>query len=198
MTVYLIRHAQSEGNIGLRTTIHSDIRLSAEGEKQAEELAAKTDFCPQLIVMSPFLRARQTAMPLCRKYPAVPTEIWPVEEFTFLDADRCNNTTPEERRPWVEAYFKRNDPDYVDGKGAESFAMLLARAEDMLTRLRALPAENTTLVITHGNFIRATMLLLTRSAPLLPAEILRLPVPENTSLTDITPFLRADGAQSCK
>ena len=127
-----------------------------------------------LIVVSPFVRTRQTAEPLRQKYPDVPVEEWPVQEFSFLDADRCADTTQEERRPLAEAYFARNDPDYVDGKDAESFNQLLARVDDMLTRLRALPGENKTVVFTHGNFMRAARLR---------------PAAENTEIVDITSYL---------
>ena len=124
MTVYLIRHAESVSNAGERTASHGGAELSSEGRRQAE--AARIGFRPDLIVVSPFVRSRQTAEPLRQKYPDVPVEEWPVQEFSFLDADRCADTTQEERRPLAEAYFARNDPDYVDGKDAESFNQLLA------------------------------------------------------------------------
>ena len=160
MTVYLIRHAESVSNAGERTASHGGAELSSEGRRQAEALTARIGFRPDLIVVSPFVRTRQTA------------EEWPVQEFSFLDADRCADTTQEERRPLAEAYFARNDPDYVDGKDAESFNQLLARVDDMLTRLRALPGENKTVVFTHGNFMRAARLRL-GGGPFSMTEFLR-------------------------
>ncbi len=90
-----------------------------------------------------------------------------MQEFSFLDADRCNNTTQEERLPWVEAYFARNDPDYVDGRDAESFNQMLSRVDDMLARLRKLRKRNV-IVFSHGNFMRAVMLRLRNLPPELP------------------------------
>ena len=99
MTVYLIRHAESVSNAGERTASHGGAELSSEGRRQAEALTARIGFRPDLIVVSPFVRTRQTAEPLRQKYPDVPVEEWPVQEFSFLDADRCADTTQEERRP---------------------------------------------------------------------------------------------------
>ena len=188
MTVYLIRHAESVSNAGDRPASHGGAELSSEGRRQAEALTARIGFRPDLIVVSPFVRTRQTAEPLRQKYPDVPVEEWPVQEFSFLDADRCADTTQEERRPLAEAYFARNDPDYVDGKDAESFNQLLARVDDMLTRLRALPGENKTVVFTHGNFMRAERLRL-GGGPFSMTEFLRQPAAENTEIVDITSYL---------
>ena len=168
MTVYLIRHAESVSNAGERTASHGGAELSSEGRRQAEALTARIGFRPDLIVVSPFVRTRQTAEPLRQKYPDVPVEEWPVQEFSFLDADRC--------------------PDYVDGKDAESFNQLLARVDDMLTRLRALPGKNKTVVFTHGNFMRAARLRL-GGGPLSMTEFLRQPAAENTEIVDITSYL---------
>lgn len=90
MTVYLIRHAESVSNAGERTASHGGAELSSEGRRQAEALTARIGFRPDLIVVSPFVRTRQTAEPLRQKYPDVPVEEWPVQEFSFLDADRVS------------------------------------------------------------------------------------------------------------
>mgnify|MGYP003239349145 CR=1 FL=1 len=132
----------------------------SEGRRQAEALTARIGFRPDLIVVSPFVRTRQTAEPLRQKYPDVPVEEWPVQEFSFLDADRCADTTQEERRPLAEVYFARNDPDYVDG----------------------------TVVFTHGNFMRAARLRL-GGGPFSMTEFLRQPAAENTEIVDITSYL---------
>ena len=71
---------------------------------------------------------------------------------------------------------------------AESFNQLLARVDDMLTRLRALPGENKTVVFTHGNFMRAARLRL-GGGPFSMTEFLRRPAAENTEIVDITSYL---------
>ncbi len=185
--IYMIRHAESVSNAGARTSSHGGAVLSEDGKKQALALAEKLNFQPDLIVVSPFVRTQQTAAPLLEKYPETPVEIWPVQEFSFLDAERCNNTTQEERLPWVEAYFARNDPDYVDGRDAESFNQMLSRVDDMLTRLRKQRKRNV-VVFSHGNFMRAVMLCLHKLPPELPV-FEQQPVWENTAVFDLTPYL---------
>jgi broad specificity phosphatase PhoE len=63
----------------------------------------------------------------------------------------------------VERYWRDADPDarYGNGPGsdgAESFAMMLARAEETFSRLAALKAEVPVLLFTHGHFIQALRL----------------------------------------
>ncbi|MBO6236474.1 MAG: histidine phosphatase family protein, partial [Schwartzia sp.] len=58
-----IRHAQSIGNAGMPTENRSSFPLSAVGYEQAEALAKKIPFTPDLIVASPFRRAWETAAP---------------------------------------------------------------------------------------------------------------------------------------
>ncbi len=185
--IYMIRHAESMSNAGARTSSHGGAVLSENGKKQALALAEKLNFRPDLIVVSPFVRTRQTAAPLLEKYPETPVEVWPVQEFSFLDADRCNNTTQEERLPWVEAYFARNDPDYVDERDAESFNQMLSRVDDMLARLRKLRKRNV-VVFSHGNFMRAVRLRLHNLPPELPVFV-QQPVWENTAVFDLTSYL---------
>lgn len=185
MAVYLIRHAESVSNAGERTASHGGAVLSEQGRRQAAELVERINFCPDLIVVSPFIRTRQTAEPLHKKYPNVPVEEWPVQEFSFLDADRCNNTTQEERRPLVEAYFARNDPDYVDGRDAESFNQLLARVDEMLARLKKRPREQNIVIFSHGNFMRMVQLRLSGKAVSM-ADFLLMPPVQNAEIRDIS------------
>jgi broad specificity phosphatase PhoE len=118
-------------------------------------LASRWTDTPNLIVTSPYTRARQTAQPTIDRFPHVPVEVWPVEEFTYLVPTRWNGTTFEERRPITENYWTTCDPDLCDGPGAESFSALLRRAEAALARLSSLPADSTALAFTHGQFMRA-------------------------------------------
>jgi len=47
------------------------------------------------------LRSQQTAAPLIARYPDVPVEQWPIQEFTYLSPEHCHNTTFSERKPLV-------------------------------------------------------------------------------------------------
>ena len=153
--IYFIRHAESVSNAGGRTSDVVTIPLSEKGIVQAADFAQHFKIKPDLVIMSPFIRTQQTAAPYLAQFPAVKTEIWNIQEFCCLDLDRCANTTPPERRELVVAYYEHEDPDYIDGRGAESFNQLLRRVDDMLTKLRLISPEQNIVVFSHGLFMRA-------------------------------------------
>ncbi len=158
--VYLIRHAESLSNAGMRTTSPAENGLTTLGLQQAQDLALHCNIEPQLICYSTYLRTRLTAMPTIAKYPHAIVEEWQgIHEFTYLDKDRCKNTTPAERLPLVQEYWHRLDPDYNDGGNAESFSQMLSRVRAMLKRLQQVNFE-TIFVFTHGQFIATTQILL--------------------------------------
>ncbi len=149
----LVRHGQSTGNVNLPTQDHASIPLTALGEEQAKRLSTRIDARPDLIVTSSFRRAQQTAEPLRERFPDVPVEVWPeTAEFTYLSPERCRGTRRTERLPWVRAYWQRQEPDYCDGAGAESFHALVARARLVLQRIEERP-EETIVLFSHGQFI---------------------------------------------
>lgn len=156
--VWLIRHGESTANAGGVTVSPESVPLTDKGHAQARYFATQADTPPKLIVVSSFLRSQQTAAPLRERYPEVPVEEWPIQEFTYLDPARCRNTSFEDRKPLVAEYWARNDPNYCDGPGAESFAALLARALDAIKRIQAMEAELVT-IFSHGQFMRAVIWL---------------------------------------
>lgn len=155
-TITLIRHAESLANAGLPTLAPAGIALTENGRRQAADFAAVLTEAPDLIVCSPFERARATARFSAQRFVQVPVQEWPVEEFTYLDPSRFIGTTQAQRKPQADAYWQRADAAFIDGPGAESFAHLIARAERMLQRLSTLDADHV-LVFSHGQFIRAVL-----------------------------------------
>src|SRR3546814_8316697 len=138
MRAIFIRHGQSTGNAGVPCDDLGAIELTELGQEQAREVAASWTQAPALIVTSPYTRTRQTAAPTIARFPGVPVEVWPIEEFTYLQPARWNGTRSAERMPHLERYWSAADPDYCDGEGAESFSTLLRRCEAALTRLAAM------------------------------------------------------------
>jgi probable phosphoglycerate mutase len=153
-TVWFIRHGESESNADLRTTHPAESALTPAGEREAEAVANCFPQAPDLIVTSPYLRARQTAELTQDRFPRVPVEEWPVYEFTYLDPVRYLNTTGSERMPYALRFWERNDPTYKDGGEGESFAELMGRVDESSRRLRRHPAEFI-VVFSHGLFLRA-------------------------------------------
>jgi 2,3-bisphosphoglycerate-dependent phosphoglycerate mutase len=164
----LVRHGQSVSNAGLRTVRPHLTELTAVGEEQARLTAAVLPE-PRLIAVSPYHRARATAQPFIERWPAVPCVEWPVQEFTFLDPSAWDGTTAIERRPAATAYWLRADPHYTESAGAESFAMLLARA-DRVRRDALAFGSGPIVVFTHGLFSKVFIWRCTDSQAAATAE----------------------------
>jgi broad specificity phosphatase PhoE len=94
-------------------------------------------------------------------FPSVPVEIWPIEEFTYLEPSKCANTTVIERKAWVDRYWANADPGYVDGFGAESFLEFVGRARSFLDQLAVNPAADI-LIFSHGQFLNLVAWLIER------------------------------------
>lgn len=156
--IWVYRHGESVSNAGGRTFDVGAIPLTERGRMQAAALAAAIPQAPDLIVASPYLRSAQTAAPIEALYLSARREVWPIQEFTYLEPTSCVGTSWVERKPRIDAYWAALDPAYVDGAGAESFATLLERARGFLERLRTV-TEDFVVCVSHGQFMQATLLL---------------------------------------
>ena len=155
MRAIFIRHGESTGNAGISCYDLALLELTELGWQQAKEVAASWTETPSLIVTSPYLRTQQTAAPTVERSPSVRVEVWPIQEFTYLQPSRWNGTLSSERMPAIERYWAEADPEYCDGEGAESFGTLLERAEAALARLATMPDEALVYIFSHGQFIQA-------------------------------------------
>nr|WP_295785373.1 histidine phosphatase family protein [Rhodoferax sp.] len=155
MRVIFVRHGESTGNVGIPSFDLSQMPLTALGQTQAQAVAASWMEAPSRIAMSPYLRAQQTAQPTVARYPAVPVDVLPMEEFAYLEPSRWNGTSREQRLPFIEAYWERGDPGYCDGPGAENFERLLGRVDDTLARLAYRPTDARVYAFSHGQFMQA-------------------------------------------
>jgi 2,3-bisphosphoglycerate-dependent phosphoglycerate mutase len=151
--VWLIRHAESLANVGEATSSPGEIPLSNAGLRQASDLAQATAIRPDLIVYSPYRRAKETAQPFIEKFEGVVTEEQLVQEFTYLSVSRCRGTNREQRKPLVDEYWQRCDPTYSDGDQAESFAEFIARCARFMQALVDKDFERA-FVFTHEQFIK--------------------------------------------
>jgi broad specificity phosphatase PhoE len=151
-SILMIRHAQSAAQFGEASSDVALIPLSERGENDAAAHISQL-LKPDLIVVSPFIRTRQTAQPLIDLYPEVPVEEWSVQEFTYLAPERCRDMTAEQRAPMVRDYWERRDPDYVDGEGAESFNQFCQRVVALIRRCQEL--DKRTYIFSHTMFMQA-------------------------------------------
>ncbi len=154
-TIRFIRHAETAADAGESTTDPADTPLTAKGKQAAALAAANCDGATlDLIVVSPYLGARQTAEPFIARFPNARVETWPVQEFTYINPARCVETTAADRRPLVDAYWSQALPTHADGPEVESFKDFTGRARGELEKLRGRP-ETHILVFCHGIFMSA-------------------------------------------
>jgi broad specificity phosphatase PhoE len=155
--IWLVRHGQSESNANLTTSAPHASRLTEKGWQEARILAGFIEKRPDLIVVSPYARSLESALPLREKYPDTPLEQWPIEEFTYLPPLSYRGTTATQRLPIINDYWQKNDPDLCH-PGAESFTHFLLRVHAVIERLRGL--TGLTVVISHGHTMRLLWLIL--------------------------------------
>lgn len=150
--VLWVRHGQSLSNAGHATRSPSDNDLTPLGHVQARAVAKLLPSQPDLIITSPYLRARRTAEPACERFPDAPLEEWPCEEFTYLALPAGLATTHAQRMPLVEAYWASGDPAAKDHGKGESFAEFSKRVHSVHTRIHE-RTHRLTVVFTHELFL---------------------------------------------
>lgn len=157
--IYIIRHAESQGNAGMITPSFADISLTDNGKQQAIKFAGGCTIIPQLIVASEYIRTQQTAQYLKERFPYSKFEIWKdTHEFTFLDRSKCVGTVEQERRIIAQTYWDKCDPFYRDGPLEETFFEFLLRTQNFVRDLKA-RKEDIIMAISHGRFMRAVRLV---------------------------------------
>ena len=134
--LWMVRHGQSQANAGEITADEWTNALTPLGQRQADRLADLCSEPPARVVVSPYLRARQTAAPFLARHPGVEVQEWPIHEFTYLATARSADTDRFSRQPLVDEYWSRMDPNHHDGPGAESFREFVERIEGFLATAR--------------------------------------------------------------
>ncbi|WP_445406366.1 histidine phosphatase family protein [Acinetobacter seifertii] len=160
MSIFLIRHAESEANINGKTLSHASIALSDNGHKQAQALCSKLPKIDHVIV-SQYLRTHQTAAPLLEKYNLNFEVDEHLHEFSYLSERKCANTNMDDRRAWVNAYWEKMDYQYKDADDAESFEDLYIRVQAFHEKLKILTetyAQKNLAVFSHGQFLQLLLM----------------------------------------
>ncbi|MEK7541121.1 MAG: phosphoglycerate mutase family protein [Patescibacteria group bacterium] len=168
--LWFIRHAQSKTNASedhRANNLHLSLApLSEFGLKQSNDIVNYFDRAPDLIITSSYIRTKQTAGHLIKKYPHAPQEEWEIHEFTYISPNKCFNTTLRERKPLVSEYWNKNDPLYRDGNGAESFNDFIGRVRSVIEKLKS-RKEKFIVLFGHEYVISAVKYLLEKN----PEEI---------------------------
>ncbi|EJD6059807.1 histidine phosphatase family protein [Acinetobacter baumannii] len=168
MSIFLIRHAESEANINGKTLSHASIALSENGHKQAQALCSKLPMIDHVIV-SQYLRTHQTANPLLEKYNLTFEIDEHLHEFSYLSERKCANTNRDDRKDWVNAYWEKMDYQHKDADDAESFEDLYMRVQAFYEKLKALNenyVQKNLAVFSHGQFLQLLMMQIQQPQPI--------------------------------
>lgn len=152
MKLYLVRHGQTDWNIGKQIQGLTDIPLNQTGIHQAEELQQQIqardlhfDYC----YASPLRRARTTA------------EIITDGQYDFIYDDLLVERGYGELEGKIDD-FKRLKLDIfslqinADDYGVEPIKSVLARAKKFLDKIIAThPSDSSILIVAHGGLLRA-------------------------------------------
>ncbi len=166
--LWMARHGRAVGNARhILNGSRRDVGLTALGRRQAKELARRWKEKPDVILVSPMKRARQTAAPLAKKYGLTPII---VPELTEHD---CGKWTGKDSamlcKKYPNAFFS-----YPDGRkshfmrnapGGESWARMRARSRRVLATLADYYGGRKVMVVAHGGIVLACVSLLSDLEP---------------------------------
>lgn len=178
--IYLIRHAEAEGNIYRRAHGWYDGRISAKGRRQIDALAGRfRDVHLDALYSSDLGRTRQTAGAIL-KYHDLPLTPEPkLREISMgswedLPWGNLTHLYPEAMRAF------NDDPDRWTAPGAETFPELRARIKGAVLDIAARHPGETVACVSHGMAIRA---LVSGLLGVPSNEIHKVPHGDNTSVT---------------
>jgi alpha-ribazole phosphatase len=148
-TIYLIRHGQSQANVGGITLENPLVPLTELGHLQARTVAALLPAAAPSICSSPFKRALDTASPYCGRVGLTPITHDDLREFEVVDTLKLRGAPGAERTAILTRFWLTAEPDLRTGAGAETFREF----HDRVTRVRTqlLPAlPDGTVIFGHG------------------------------------------------
>ena len=153
--VYLIRHAQSLGNLSGRFQGRIDTPLTPLGLAQAKALGRRFSGVElQAVYASPLERARQTAEAVAAHH-GLPVRILPgLTEMYGGTVEGALFTELSERNPEQFRMFDEQPHLHEGFEGAESIAEVYARAAATLQGIVLSHPGQTVAVVSHGCFIR--------------------------------------------
>lgn len=185
-TVYVVRHGESEGNVGRFYQGPDNSSLTEHGREQARFIAERCSRLPfEVLIASPALRARQTAEMIAER---TGHEI----EWSDLLAELAHPTSvlgkseddPEARLvndAWDLGLYG-NGPKVDDG---EYFPEVFARIDEVLAHLHS-REESNILLVTHGLFLRALLARILIGEGITPEQFKRFIFSTRTKNTGIT------------
>ena len=169
--LWLVRHGQSQGNVARDAADEAgaheididlrdvDVPLSELGRKQAEAAgrwfaALPREERPEIILASPYVRAKQTAEIICRAGalaggPAHTIVDERLREREFGIFDRLTTAGIRHKFPEEAAHRRRLGKFYHRPPGGESWADVILRLRSMLNTINLHYCDRRVLVVCH-------------------------------------------------
>lgn len=176
MTLYIVRHAESEANEKEILASRLPFPLSGTGRRQAAGIARAflEDHRPDLVVCSPLIRSRQTAEYFVQAAEAAGYGSAPLvelEEVTEQELGRYAGMTYEVLESAVGYEHERGARwDWVPEGGGESYRMIAERVKPFFTWLDN-REEREVLVVSHAVTMRLIRAHLEMTLPGYPLPI---------------------------
>ena len=151
MTIWLLRHGETEYNTQRRYLGRTDLPLSSKGR---EELTA-ADFSPETVYVSPLQRTAQTAKLL---FPDARQTVIP--DFREMDFGVFEGRTAAELSDdpdycrWIESFCTGPVPK---GESRECFSRRTCEAFSLLVSQRLAEGAEQTVIVAHGGTQMAVM-----------------------------------------
>ncbi|UJF23705.1 histidine phosphatase family protein [Suttonella sp. R2A3] len=153
--IYIIRHAESTTNIGELSRPNPVVPLTTKGREQARKLAERLTIEPSEVIVSEFIRTRQTAQPWLDKLGLDAREDGLINEFNMLGYSMVEGMTGEQRRPIASRYWRKADLNARCGEDGETFNEFTTRVNKFLNTLAE--RRDNSVLFSHGMFIRLLM-----------------------------------------
>lgn len=148
--IYLIRHAEAEGNIFRRLHGQYNSRLTQNGLRQVEALAARfAGVQIDAVIASDLCRTCQTAQAICGP-KGLPLQKEPRFRETFVGAWENRTFGDLERAEPEELHRFARDPEHWIAPGAETYEVYSRRFEAALRDVAEANEGRTVAVFSHG------------------------------------------------
>jgi probable phosphoglycerate mutase len=162
--IILIRHGETDWNVGTRIQGETDIPLNARGRAQAQRLAqALAEEELHHVVTSDLSRAHETGAPLAQVTGAVLRRDRSLRERAFGIFEGLSFEEIEQRHPEGAERWRRRDPDFGP-EGGETLQAFYDRCVSAAQRVAAAHLGESIALVAHGGVLDCLYRAATRLA----------------------------------
>ena len=163
MTIYIIRHGQTEKNKANLLQGRSDVPLNEAGKQQAEVVRDQfraAGICFDKVYSSPLIRAVQTAEIITGTNPPTPPEVTIENRLIEMDYGPYEGMDLREPAPEVMTFFR----DFVHNpapEGMEPLKDVVSRLGEFLEEIKEEAEAENILISTHAIAMKGALEYLT-------------------------------------